>query len=142
MKFKDKSKRGLGNNLLNFHECAKIISEIDKYKNRVLNESALLEGAHGNIHLNISTNGYCGGDSGHGARAIITLTHNNYNLRVLQETDSSEVDFNAIDKYNGFLETISIIAQGDEEISQLISSLETSASKLKEMVNKLRKKEE
>lgn len=79
----------------------------------------------------VGTNGYHGGDSGHGGRTYFCLEHESGNFSVRIDKNNT-FDFN--------FHTLEICAGGDAELSTLINAFKWAAKRLEEQAAELAKK--
>lgn len=76
------------------------------------------------LSVEAGTNGYQGGDSGHGSRTYIRI----------QDEGGTDIDARAITDKFGFTTGIEIALGGDAELSTIIEALEFAAKVLKDQI--------
>ena len=82
-------------------------------------------GSFNTLRITVGTNGYQGGDSGHGGRTYICLE------------DSGCTDIDARASVNSYGQTkVEMMLGGDSELDSIIEALRWAADKLEEIKNK------
>lgn len=74
------------------------------------------------MNVKVATNGYCGGDSGHGSRTYFKL----------EDRASTDIDIRLLNNSKGF----EVMLGGDAELETFIQALRWAADNLEEMAGK------
>ena len=94
----------------------------DKDRCGVLHTSEF--GAFNTLGITVGTNGYHGGDSGHGGRTYISI----------QDLGCTDIDANVF-RSSEYGTKVEIILGGDSELDSIIEGLRRAADKLEELRN-------
>ena len=94
----------------------------DKDRCGVLHTSEF--GAFNTLGITVGTNGYQGGDSGHGGRTYISI----------HDLGCTDMDV-SVSRSSGYGPKLEIILGGDSELDSLIEGLRWAADKLEELKN-------